>query len=204
MAAVNYDSDPKDSDVRNLFDTTLQYRCPLGQKFSLADTSATDSRSQETGKNNVVESFNITCHWNQTWMPLINGTSLPNCVGKIIFHIHTHIYIFIKHLVLLTDYTQTLIHLIELAIGCVSPPLPPPDRNLVRIFEEGSIVDFGDKVTYVCLDGYHFHRSYKQTKYQVVCMKDGNFTKLDALEFCIHPKGKRTKYINLCKPFSRC
>ena len=98
---------------------------------------------------------------------------------------------------MLTDYTQTLIHLIELAIGCVSPPLPPPDRNLVRIFEEGSIVDFGDKVTYVCLDGYHFHRSYKQTKYQVVCMKDGNFTKLDALEFCVHPKGKRMKYIHL-------
>ena len=100
-------------------------------------------------------------------------------------------------MVLLTDYTQTLIHLFELAIGCVSPPLPPPDRNLVRIFEEGRIVDFGDKVTYVCLDGYHFHRSYKQTKYQVVCMKDGNFTKLDALEFCVHPKGKRMKYIHL-------
>ena len=93
QAAVDYDSDPKDSDVRNLFDTILQYRCPLGQKFSLADT--TDLRSQETSKNNVVESFNITCHWNQTWMPLINGTSLPNCVGKIIFHIHTHICIHI-------------------------------------------------------------------------------------------------------------
>ena len=78
-----------------------------------------------------------------------------------------------------------------LAIGCVSPPMPPSSRNLVRIFKDRTIIEFGETVSYLCHEGHHFHRSFTQSDYKLTCLRDGNFTKLDPLEYCVHPRGNQ-------------
>ena len=84
----------------------------------------------------------------------------------------------------------------HLAIGCVSPPIPPSTLNLVRQFKEGTIVEFGETVSYVCAKGYHFHRSFTQKIYNLKCLHDGTFLKFDPLEYCVDPKGNFKKMIN--------
>ena len=79
-SAFSYDEDPKDSVVRNLYGTELQYRCPFGQKFILDDMNKDDLLSkEEILKLNDVH--DITCLWNQTWDKLYeNETMLPACI----------------------------------------------------------------------------------------------------------------------------
>ena len=76
-----------------------------------------------------------------------------------------------------------------LAIGCVSPSIPPTSSNLVVEFKEGTIIDFDKTVSYICKEGHYFNRDFKQKKYELTCLRDGTFAEFDPLEFCIHPKG---------------
>ena len=77
-----------------------------------------------------------------------------------------------------------------LAIGCVLPPVPPISQNLVLQFSEGTVIDFGETVSYICKEGHFFHRNFEQKEYELTCLRDGNFPEFDTLEFCVHPKGK--------------
>ena len=69
------------------------------------------------------------------------------------------------------------------------PPTPPSSSNLVVQFTEGTIIDFDDTVTYICKEGHYFHRNFDQNKYELTCLRDGNFAEFDPLEFCVHPRG---------------
>ena len=85
--AHRYDEDPENSIVRNLYGTVLQYKCPFGQRFSVRDQNdvITNSANKQI-KDVLIDSYNITCLWNQTWENLYdNGTSLPICVGRYFF-----------------------------------------------------------------------------------------------------------------------
>ncbi len=55
---------------RNLtvFQTELQYQCPLGREFDVHGDGSF-----------IWPTYNITCNWNQTWTP---SNVLPNCVCK--------------------------------------------------------------------------------------------------------------------------
>ena len=80
-SAYLYTQDPINGTVRNLYDTMLQYRCPSGQKFSNSHQSYT-SNSIAAKIPPVIETYNVTCGWNQTWAPFnTNASSLPPCIG---------------------------------------------------------------------------------------------------------------------------
>ena len=80
-SAYQYTQDPINGTIRNLYDTVLQYRCPHGQKFSNAQESYT-ANSIAVKNPPVIETYNVSCGWNQTWTPLnSNASSLPPCIG---------------------------------------------------------------------------------------------------------------------------
>ena len=81
-SAFSYDQDSKESIVRNLYGTELQYRCPFGQKFLLEGMKEDDVLSKEE-LDKLKATHEITCLWNQTWENLYeNHTMLPSCVRK--------------------------------------------------------------------------------------------------------------------------
>ena len=114
-SAFVYTEDAKDSPVRNLYGTVLQYKCPFGQHFSIGNNEKKlgvgyDAKQGKEKETTLVASYNISCLWNQTWENLYsNGTSLPNCVGKKrIYNVYIYIYIY-YFIVSINSYTKFIL-----------------------------------------------------------------------------------------------
>ena len=75
-------------------------------------------------------------------------------------------------------------------MACIDPPVPPESANIVVQYESGTVIDFGDKVSYVCKSGYFFGEDYHMTHYNLTCLPDGNFSSPLPWKQCYDPRSR--------------
>ena len=68
--------------------------------------------------------------------------------------------------------------------------MPPLDSNLVRHYENGTTVAFGDDVFYTCQTDHFFDEDYDMHNFSLKCNTTGEFDNPEPWKKCIHFKGK--------------
>ena len=93
-----------------------------------------------------------------------------------------------------------------LGVSCINPPVPPADRHLVVLYEEGTTVDFFHNVTYECEEGYYFDEDFYKESFEVMCTRnpDGNWTDLPPEQHCVDPASESSKSISHNFMLSAC
>ena len=63
----------------------------------------------------------------------------------------------------MTDSTG-LFHEIQYISGvaCINPPIPPEETKLELLYEQDTVIAFGDTVSYQCLPGTFFEVDYNR------------------------------------------
>ena len=83
-----------------------------------------------------------------------------------------------------------------LAFACASPPIAPNDANLQNDYVSGTVVPFGDKVTYTCQPDHFFVKDYFKHNFTITCLNTGLWEDVQEWEKCIRPIGN---YDLLCQ-----
>ena len=78
----------------------------------------------------------------------------------------------------------------SLGVACINPPEPPESKNLIMLYETDTIIEFGQNVTYKCLQGFHFEEDYYRPEFNLTCQTNGNFTDPLPWQQCLHPTSK--------------
>ena len=116
------------------------------------------------------KSINMTCAWNEQWTP---NENLYNCTCKEYddWHLKSNDNVF-------------------KGVKCVDPPIPPPSVHLVRNYTEGTMITFGDTVSYTCQDGYYFGDDKSMVSFSLTCFDNGTWETPDIWKECWNPACK--------------
>ena len=79
---------------------------------------------------------------------------------------------------------------IFLGVACINPPIPPEETKLELFYEPGTVIAFGETVTYQCSEAYFFEVDYHMPNFTLTCLTDGNFSDPLPWKNCLLPSSK--------------
>lgn len=137
------------------YGTHLNYSCPLAHRFVNASNEPVD------------DNVEVFCEWETSAMSV---GQLPDCLRKLLSHRQQDIKVKCTRLTFMQCFSFQ-------AYGCANPEWPPEVYNLeFSDYVNDTVVNFGDNVTYKCLDEHYFVTDFHQETIHTTCKTDKSGT----------------------------